>query len=86
MNTGQYILAFDLETGGNKAFIYDTNGNCLGNCFKSYKTFYPRPGWHEQRPEDWWEAIVYGTRELLKKSAIKRKILNVWQFPVIVWQ
>lgn len=44
MNTGLHILAFDLGTEGNKALIYDTNGNCLGNCFKSYKTFYPCPG------------------------------------------
>jgi len=69
----QYILAFDLGTGGNKASIYDTNGNCLSNSFKNYKTFYPRPGWHEQRPEDWWKAVVCSTRELLKKSAIKKE-------------
>ena len=73
MSMGQYILAFDLGTGGNKASIYDVNGNCLGSSFKSYKTFYPRPGWHEQQPEDWWKAVVCSTGELLKKSAIKKE-------------
>jgi len=50
------ILACDLGTGGNKASMYDTEGNCLSEVFVPYPTDYPRPGWHEQRPADWWRA------------------------------
>jgi len=56
--TGSKILACDLGTGGNKASLYDADGTCLASAFVSYDTTYPRSGWHEQRPEDWWRAVV----------------------------
>lgn len=73
MKIGHYILAFDLGTGGNKTSIYDLEGNCLGSCFKSYETYYPRSGWHEQRPEDWWKVVVSSTRELIGKCNIRKE-------------
>lgn len=73
---GSYIIAYDLGTGGNKASLYDEKGTCLRETFISYPTHYPRAGWHEQKPEDWWEAIVKSTRELLKtKDVDKSKIV-----------
>jgi xylulokinase len=59
------IIAYDLGTGGSKASLYDRDGACLGSAFVSYETYYPGPGLHEQRPEDWWNAIVEGTRRLI---------------------
>jgi xylulokinase len=64
------ILSFDLGTGGNKAFLYDEEGNCLKSTFVPYTTQYPQVGWHEQRPKDWWNAIVESTRNLLKTSGV----------------
>ena len=46
------IISFDLGTGGNKASLYDVEGNCLASAFVPYATQYPHVGWHEQRPED----------------------------------
>lgn len=60
------IIAYDLGTGGAKASLYDNEGECLGSVFVSYETFYPEAGWHEQRPEDWWNAVVEATRRLLE--------------------
>ena len=65
-----YIIACDLGTGGNKASLYDAQGTCLGDCFEPYTTQYPRAGWHEQRPEDWWHCVVQSTRKLLNESRI----------------
>ena len=62
---GNKIIAYDLGTGGNKASLYDAEGVCLESAFVSYETTYPRTGWHEQRPEDWWKAVVESTRKLL---------------------
>jgi xylulokinase len=62
------IIAYDLGTGGAKASLYDREGTCQASTFVSYETFYPDSGWHEQRPEDWWNAIVQSTRELLAKK------------------
>ena len=64
------IIAWDLGTGGNKASLYDPDGNCLAAAFVEYPTHYPRHGWHEQKPEDWWDAIVTSTRQLLNDTQI----------------
>jgi len=63
-----YLLAYDLGTGGNKASLYEPDGRCVAASFEPYETLYPRPGWHEQRPEDWWNVVVASTRRLLAES------------------
>ncbi|MCP4629969.1 MAG: pentose kinase [bacterium] len=69
---GQYIIAYDLGTGGNKASLYDFEGRCLAENSVSYPTQYPATGWHEQQPEDWWNAVVESTNRLLKEAPIER--------------
>jgi xylulokinase len=64
------ILAYDLGTGGNKASLYDAEGNLLAAAFVSYETLYPQPDWHEQRPTDWWESVVASTRQLLEQDGV----------------
>jgi xylulokinase len=59
------IIAYDLGTGGNKASLFDADGECLASAFVPYETIYPNAGWHEQRPRDWWRAVVESTRKLL---------------------
>jgi xylulokinase len=66
------IISFDLGTGGNKASLYDVEGNCLESTFVPYPTQYPQVGWHEQRPEDWWNAVAESTRKLLKSSGVDK--------------
>jgi len=66
------IISFDLGTGGNKAFLYDLEGNCLASAFVPYTTQYPQVGWHEQRPLDWWNAVVESTRRLLTSSGVSK--------------
>lgn len=70
---GNRMISYDLGTGGNKASLYDLEGNCLASVFIPYDTVYPRAGWHEQRPGDWWDAVVMSTRKLLDKTCEDRK-------------
>jgi len=67
---GDLIIAYDLGTGGNKASLYDLEGNCLAENFVAYQTIYPRAGWHEQRPDDWWGAVVESTHLLLQAARV----------------
>jgi len=66
----QYIIAYDLGTGGCKASLYDTVGSCVADSFISCDTKYPQQGWHEQKPTDWWNAVVLSTKKLLEKSQV----------------
>jgi len=62
---GQYILAHDLGTTGNKASLYDREGQVLASAFYGYGLDLPRVNWVEQNPEDWWQAVCVSTRQLL---------------------
>ena len=66
------IISFDLGTGGNKASLYDVDGNCLTSAFVPYTTQYPQVGWHEQCPIDWWNAVVESTRKLMTSSGVDK--------------
>lgn len=70
--SGKFILAHDLGTSGNKATLYDLNGNLCKSTFYEYPTYYPQDNWVEQNPEDWWKAVCISTRELIEKSGVTK--------------
>lgn len=68
-----YILAHDLGTSGNKATLYDFEGNLCSSALFEYPTFYPDANWVEQDPEDWWKAVCVSTKDLIEKAGIEAK-------------
>lgn len=66
----KYYIAYDLGTGGVKASLYDESLGTLEKSFIEYPTFYPQDGFHEQRPEDWWNGVVASTGKLLERSGV----------------
>jgi xylulokinase len=68
---GQFILAHDLGTTGNKASLYDGAGRVRSSAFHAYGTDYPRVNWAEQNPEDWWEAVCASTKHLLATARVQ---------------
>ena len=60
-----YLLAHDLGTSGNKAVLYDSDGNLIKSVTYSYPVFYSNNNWAEQNPDDWWKAVCETTREML---------------------
>lgn len=63
---GEYILAHDLGTSGNKATLFRTDGKLECSFVSSYKTYQPKAGWAEQDPNDWWQAVISSTRKLME--------------------
>jgi xylulokinase len=68
---GQFILAHDLGTTGNKASLYDSAAHVQASSFYGYGTEYPKVTWVEQNPEDWWKAVCASTKELLNSVRIQ---------------
>lgn len=66
----QYIVAHDVGTSGDKAVLVDVDGRVCGRVVEPYRAFYPKPGWAEQEPEDWWRAVTRGTRALLETTGV----------------
>ncbi|HEY8285460.1 MAG TPA: xylulokinase [Chloroflexota bacterium] len=66
----RYVLSHDVGTTGNKATLYDEEGALVRGAFLPYATSYPRSGWAEQNPEDWWRSLCLNTARLLQESGI----------------
>ena len=59
-------LGIDLGTSACKLLLVAEDGSILNSVTKEYPLFFPRPGWSEQNPEDWWAAVRAGIPELLQ--------------------
>jgi xylulokinase len=64
------LLTYDIGTTGAKAVLFTKEAAIVGSKYRQYDTYYPKPGWVEQEPEKWWQAIVETTRELVDSLAI----------------
>ncbi|SEG74569.1 FGGY-family pentulose kinase [Thermomonospora echinospora] len=62
------LLGIDLGTEGARVAVFTGDGTVLGTGRHGYPTRYPRPGWAEQDPEDWWRAVVRATRAALTEA------------------
>ncbi len=65
------ILGIDIGTSGAKCLLMDEIGKVVASTTKDYPLYTPKPGWAEQTPEDWWNAVVIGIHELLEKSEVE---------------
>lgn len=52
------LFGIDFGTGGCKATIIDTRGNVLATAFEEYPSEHHRPGWSEQDPALWIQALI----------------------------
>jgi len=66
----KYIVAHDVGTSNNKAVLVDVEGRVHGRSVSSYEIKYPKPGWAEQDPEDWWKAVTQSTRRLMAETGV----------------
>lgn len=76
----KYILVHDLGTTGNKAVIVDEKLNLLASGYTPFESYYPHTNWVEQKPEEWWKAVVESTKEALKTSKIDPADIAVVSF------
>lgn len=59
-----YYIGVDLGTSAVKLLLMEGNGVIKNIVSKEYPLYFPRPGWSEQNPEDWWSSVVEGLKEL----------------------
>ncbi len=60
-----YYVGVDLGTSSVKLVLMEENGEIRNIVSREYPLYFPKPGWSEQKPEDWWEQFVLGMKELL---------------------
>lgn len=57
-------IGVDLGTSAVKLLLMTAEGKIEKIVSKEYPLYFPHPGWSEQKPEDWWDAVVEGLKEL----------------------
>lgn len=58
-------IGVDLGTSAVKLLLMDETGEIHNTVTREYPLEFPRPGWSQQNPEDWWDAVSHGIPELL---------------------
>lgn len=59
-----YYIGVDLGTSALKLVMMKGNGELVKTVLKEYPLYFPRSGWSEQKPEDWFIAVKEGLKEI----------------------
>ncbi len=66
----KFILALDLGTSGPKAALISTRGDVVDYEFEAVELLLFPKGGAEQRPLDWWQAIMRASKKVLAKNKV----------------
>ncbi len=58
-------IGIDLGTSAAKLLLVDETGQVRNEVTKEYPLEFPKPGWSQQAPSDWWQAVLTGVPELI---------------------
>ena len=72
-----YYIGLDLGTSALKRLLMSGQGEICKIISKEYPISFPKPGWSEQNPVDWWNAAVDGIRELVRDVVDKNQIKGI---------
>lgn len=65
-----YILALDLGTTGNRAILFDREGQQIAQAYRELTQYYPQPGWLEHDPRQIWQDTVWAIQTAIGKAEI----------------
>lgn len=68
--TKPYLLGIDIGTSACKVAVFDRDGQVKAAANGDYPVYYPKEGWAEQNPEEWWSAVCQAIGEVLAKGKI----------------
>lgn len=67
---GTYLLGIDIGTSACKVAVFTEDGLAAATASVGYPVYDPRPGWAEQDPDEWWEAVCLAVRQVLELGGI----------------
>ena len=68
--TMNYVIGIDIGTSGTKSVLFDEQGGVIASSMAEYPMYQPQNGWAEQKPDDWWNAVVYTVYDIIRSSGI----------------
>jgi xylulokinase len=69
--TEEYLLGIDIGTSACKTALFTKEGKVKAASLRDYPVYYPKPGWAEQNPDEWWEAVCDSIKKVLGSSGVR---------------
>lgn len=66
----RYLLGIDIGTSACKVAVFDPDGTVRASAGGSYHVYYPKQGWAQQKPEEWWMAVCAAVKTALLQGNI----------------
>ena len=66
----RYLLGIDIGTSACKIAVFNREGAVIASATGDYPVYYPKQGWAEQNPEEWWSAVCAAIKTVLKDGNI----------------
>ena len=76
MGKENYFIGFDFGTESVRGAVFDQNGVLRYEKYVEYPTYFPAPGWAEQKPDEWWESFIVVARDIVKNSGLDCRYFN----------
>jgi glycerol kinase len=67
----QVVLALDLGTTGNRALLFDPQGQIVGQAYRELTQYYPQPGWVEHDPQQIWDDTLWAMQTAIAQAQIQ---------------
>ena len=61
-----YVLSFDVGTSALKGILVNKRGEIRNSAIATYQVSFPKDGYAEEDPADWWNGVVKTTKEIMK--------------------
>lgn len=60
-----FYIGIDLGTSAVKLLLMDSDGKIVNTVSEEYPIYFPKPGWSEQNPSDWYASVITGIKRLI---------------------
>lgn len=71
------VVGLDCSTHGAKAIAWDLNGQPVAEARASWPLLTPRPGWYEQRAQDWSEATLDALTQIASQVGPRVRAIGI---------
>ena len=74
----EYLLGIDVGTGSCKCCLMTADGKVTNKASRSYQPLIPKPGWSEQDPFTWYEAMIGCLKDFEQSApALLKRVIAV---------
>ena len=68
--TAQHVVGIDVGTEGSRAAVFTLDGTPLAFASTAHELEFPRPGWAQQHPHEWWRSATSAARGAIENSGV----------------